>query len=112
MAFGQMTRTIHYWTLERIGESHVKKIRNIFDELNSKSDLKTEDLKLWKGGPFPRYSRGWGFTKIKCDRERDLVVLSIKRITTRLPEISWILLDEGRLRTTVYYITKGKVKSI
>lgn len=112
MAFGPMTRTIHYWTLEKIGELQIEKIRNIFDGFNSKFDLKTEDLKLWKGGPFPRDSRGWGFTKIKRDRERDLVVLSIKMVTTKLPEISWIMLDEGRLRTTVYYITKGKVKSI
>lgn len=98
--------------METIDEHTAREINEIFESMNSKINFKAEKLKFWREDLLFRTPRGWGFIKIKGEQEKRRVLDSFKMVTERIPDISWILFDEGRFRISLYYAKEGKVKSI
>ncbi|MFP4005811.1 MAG: hypothetical protein ACLFUR_03715 [Candidatus Hadarchaeia archaeon] len=104
-----MGRTIHYWTTKKIDENQIRSIREIFKSLNSKLDFECEKLKIWGKGPLRSVSGGWGFTKIDSEGGKLKVLKSLRIVSGKFPEVSWTVLDEGKLRPKIYQVKEGRI---
>lgn len=106
---GQMTRTVHYRTCNPVSKSKFKILKKALRKINSNVSWGLEDMKLWRGhGPVGE-RRAWGFTKVKTEKGARLVVDSIKKLSSKIPGLAWIVLDEGELRPRKFRIKDGRV---
>ncbi len=89
---------IHYQTLETVGPEELRALRAIKGEFNARRAF-SERIKLWRKsdileGMEPRGAR-WGFTRVRDDKDRLRIVLTIRRMSQATPRLTWLLCDEG-----------------
>lgn len=102
-----MGRTIHYRTREKISKEKFCRLQELVKEINEGKPIQPEKLKIWKGGNHVEGAQVWGFTKVENQEGAELVIESLKEVSSQSPEITWIILDEGRTKPVRTHVKNG-----
>lgn len=102
-----MGRTIHYRTLNSISKEEFEILSKKIEEINSKEKWEFESLKLWHGEIISNKKQVWGFTKVKGEAGANLVLKAIKKISSEIPDLTWIISDEGKPDLGKLYLREG-----
>ena len=90
-----MGRTIHYRIQETIPETKTAEIEKKVSEINEEKTWEIEDIKLFdEESPFDK-EKIWGFTKVRESKDVEIVLESLKSISSKFPNLTWIISAEG-----------------
>lgn len=89
---------IHYQTLEAVTPEELRALRAIKEQFNVGRSF-SERVKLWRKsdileGLEPLGAR-CGFTRVRDDEDRLLIISAIRQISAATPRLTWLLYDEG-----------------
>lgn len=90
-----MSRTVHYRTCETVLESEFCLLKAAIERINSQYCWEVEGLKLWREGILSDGSKVWGFTKVGSKSEAEVVICAVKYLSSLVPRLKWIIMDEG-----------------
>lgn len=90
-----MGRTVHYRTLERVSRLEFELLLDFIREINSRFCWSVEGLKLWNGFTSTNSDFVWGYTKVSNEVEANVVLDSIRKLSSELKGVAWLVLDEG-----------------
>ncbi|MDI6883711.1 MAG: hypothetical protein QMD00_01000 [Hadesarchaea archaeon] len=90
-------KLIHYQTLEAVDPEELQALRIVKEQFNERRSF-WERIKLWEKSDIlaelePKGAR-WGFTRVRDDRDRLQVVLTLRRMSQATPRLTWVLYDE------------------
>lgn len=102
-----MGRTIHYKTKGAISKKKFGRLQELVEEIKNRKSIQPEKLKIWRGGKHVEDAQVWGFTKVKSQERAELVIESIKELSSQTPEITWVIFDEGKTKPIKIYMKNG-----
>ena len=104
-------RTVYYKTVETVEKNQFKNLQATVTKFNSRKPLEPEKIKIWRGCPPVTKDRVWGFTKVSDDKNAGIVLEAIKEMSRELPKVTWIVLDEGKIKPKKFLVSNGRIKS-
>ena len=94
-----MSRMLHYQTEESVGIREFELLKGVMRKYNAPRRSSGERIKLWRKSDILRCLTPpdalWGFTKVRDDAERELVLKAIREMSTAVPRLTWVLYDEN-----------------
>mgnify|MGYP001070294833 CR=1 FL=1 len=96
---GVIGRMLHYQTEESVSVRELELLKVVMCKYNAPRRSSGERIKLWRKSDIlkcltpPDALRG--FTKVRDDGERDLVMKAIREMSMAAPRLTWVLYDEN-----------------
>lgn len=94
-----MGRMLHYQTEEAVGIRELELLKGVMRKYNAPRRSSGERIKLWRKSDILRCLTPpdalWGFTKVRDDVERELVLKVIREMSAAVPRLTWVLYDEN-----------------
>ena len=111
---GAISRILHYQTEESVKVRELELLKGIMCKYNAPRKSGGERIKLWRKSDILKCLTPpdalWGFTKIRDDGERDLVMKTINEMSIAAPRLTWVLYDEnGSSESREILIRDGKI---
>jgi len=109
-----MGRTLHYRTRQSVSAEELKRLKHIEKKYNSSQHWVERRIKIFiEPCVEKRLSKAvWGFTKVVCNKDAELVIAAIKEMSAATPRLTWLVYDEGGLTNDVWVKLKaGKFRN-
>jgi hypothetical protein len=111
---GAISRILHYQTEEVVKVRELELLKGIVCKYNAPRRSGGERIKLWRKSDILRCLTPpdalWGFTKVRDDEERDLVIKTINEMSIAAPRLTWVLYDEnGSSESREILVRDGKI---
>jgi len=111
---GAISRILHYQTEESVKVRELELLKGIMCKYNAPRKSGGERIKLWRKSDILKCLTPpdalWGFTKIRDDGERDLVMKTINEMSIAAPRLTWVLYDEnGSSESREILVRDGKI---
>jgi len=94
-----MSRMLHYQTEEAVGNKELELLKGVMHKYNAPRRSSCERIKLWRKSDILRCLTPpdalWGFTKVRDEGERELVLKVIMEMSMSTPRLTWILCEEN-----------------
>ncbi len=94
-----MGRMLHYQTEEAVSVRELELLKGVMRKYNAPRRSSGERIKLWRKSDILRCLTPpdalWGFTKVRDDMERELVLKAIRKMSAAAPRLTWVLYDES-----------------
>jgi len=94
-----MGRMLHYQTEEAVNFRELELLKGVMRKYNAPRRSSGERIKLWRKSDILKCLTPpdalWGFTKVRDDVERELVLKAIKEMSMAVPRLTWVLYDEN-----------------
>jgi len=112
-----MGRMLHYQTEEAVSFRELELLKGVIHKYNAPRRSSGERIKLWRKSDIlkcltPAYAL-WGFTKIRDDAERELMLKTVREMSVVAPRLTWILYEEnGQAENKEVIIRDGEVVKV
>jgi hypothetical protein len=111
---GAISRILHYQTEESVKVRELELLKGIMCKYNAPRRSGDERIKLWRKSDILKCLTPpdalWGFTKVRDDEERDLVMKTINEMSIAAPRLTWVLYDEnGSSESREILVRDGKI---
>ena len=111
---GAISRILHYQTEESVKVRELELLKEIMCKYNAPRRSGGERIKLWRKSDILKCLTPpdalWGFTKVRDDGERDLVMKTINEMSIAAPRLTWVLYDEnGSSESREILVRDGKI---
>ena len=111
---GAISRILHYQTEESVKVRELELLKGIMCKYNAPRRSGGERIKLWRKSDILKCLTPpdalWGFTKVRDDGERDLVMKTINEMSIAAPRLTWVLYDEnGSSESREILVRDGKI---
>jgi hypothetical protein len=111
---GAISRILHYQTEESVKVRELELLKGIMCKYNAPRRSGGERIKLWRKSDILKCLTPpdalWGFTKVRDDEERDLVMKTINEMSIAAPRLTWVLYDEnGSSESREILVRDGKI---
>jgi hypothetical protein len=111
---GAISRILHYQTEESVKVRELELLKEIICKYNAPRRSGGERIKLWRKSDILKCLTPpdalWGFTKVRDDGERDLVMKTINEMSIAAPRLTWVLYDEnGSSENREILVRDGKI---
>jgi hypothetical protein len=111
---GAISRILHYQTEESVKVRELELLKGIMCKYNAPRRSGGERIKLWRKSDILRCLTPpdalWGFTKVRDDEERDLILKTINEMSVAAPRLTWVLYDEnGSSESREILVRDGKI---
>jgi len=94
-----MSRMLHYQTEEAVGNKELELLKGVMRKYNAPRRSSGERIKLWRKSDILKCLTPpdalWGFTKVRDDGERELVLNAIGEMSMAAPRLTWVLYYEN-----------------
>jgi hypothetical protein len=111
---GAISRILHYQTEESVKVRELELLKGIVCKYNAPRRSGGERIKLWRKSDILKCLTPpdalWGFTKVRDDEERYLVMKTINEMSIAAPRLTWVLYDEnGSSDSREILVRDGKI---
>jgi hypothetical protein len=111
---GAISRILHYQTEESVKVRELELLKEIMCKYNAPRRSGGERIKLWRKSDILKCLTPpdalWGFTKVRDNGERDLVIKTINEMSIAAPRLTWVLYDEnGSSESREILVRDGKI---
>jgi len=112
-----MGRMLHYQTEEAVSAGEFELLKEVMHKYNAPRRSSGERIKLWRKSDILKCLTPadalWGFTKIRDDAERELMLRAVKEMSMAAPRLTWVLYDEdGSAEDGEMIVKNGRIVKI
>jgi hypothetical protein len=90
---------LHYQTEEAVGNKDLELLKGVMRKYNAPRRSSCERIKLWKKSDILKCLTPpdalWGFTKVRDEWGRELVLKAIREMSAAASRLTWVLYDEN-----------------
>ena len=94
-----MGRMLHYQTEEAVSAKEFEALKGVVRKYNAPRRSSGERIKLWRKSDILRCLTPpdalWGFTKVRDDAERELMLKAVGEMSVATPRLTWVIYDEN-----------------
>jgi hypothetical protein len=111
---GGMGRMLHYQTEEAVGNKELERLKGVMRKYNAPRRSSCERIKLWRKSDILKCLTPpdalWGFTRVRDELERELLLKTIREMSMSAPRLTWILCEEnGKAGGSESIIRNGQI---